>query len=281
MLTIGTAFYDLKAALHLLYDEREAAAIAHEVMEHITGLNRLERLTRKEQKLSGPQSESFAQLKTVLLKGVPLQYVFGVAHFLGRPFKVSPAVLIPRPETEELVQWIIDAEHPQKMLDIGTGSGCIAISLKLALPGCEVSAIDVSPEALEVAGQNAKALDARIDFIEADFLIQGAWAQLSVYDVIVSNPPYIPESERQTLHTNVRDHEPAAALFVAGNDALLFYEAIAAFGKTHLASEGTIYCELHRDYAAQTAALFRNSGYTNVTLRRDMHGNPRMLQARL
>lgn len=280
MLTLGEAFYDLKAALGALYDNEEASAIAHEVLQHLTGKSKLERLSQKEAQLSATQWQRFLQLRSALQSGAPLQYALGEAYFMGRRFSVSPAVLIPRPETEELVQWIISQERPQTLLDIGTGSGCIAISLKLALANCVVTAIDVSQTALEVAEKNARDLCADVHFEQLNFLDEQARSGLPGFDVIVSNPPYIPETERETLHTNVRDYEPETALFVPSENALLFYQQIAVFGKIHLNSGGSIYCELHQDYAEQTTALFRTQGYNFVTLRRDIHGNLRMLQAK-
>jgi release factor glutamine methyltransferase len=207
-----------------------------------------------------------------------MQYILGEAYFMGDRFMVSPAVLIPRPETEELVQWIIDEERPKHILDIGTGSGCIAISLAKRLPHSDVQAIDISAEALQVARQNAAALGVDIKFLQCDFLAQQD--TLGLFDLIVSNPPYIPETEKETLHTNVRDHEPGTALFVPNDDALLFYRSIAFFGKTHLKVGGFIYCEVHQDYATDTAALFKSEGYSTVTLRNDVNGNPRMIRVK-
>lgn len=280
MLLISDAFHKIKAGLLHLYDEGEASAIAHSLLEHITGLDRLSRLSQKSEVLSQEQEERFDTGMLALLTGTPLQYVTGEAYFLGKRFVVSPAVLIPRPETEELAQWIIDDRQGNSILDIGTGSGCIAISLKLAMSDKSVTAIDVSQDALAVAQKNASNLGADIGFKAIDFLNRNTWRGLGSFDIIVSNPPYIPASERETLHPNVRDHEPDSALFVLSDDALLFYDAIAQFGKQHLSNEGAIYCELHRDYAEDTARLFASYGYQHVQLASDMHGAPRMLRAR-
>jgi release factor glutamine methyltransferase len=277
---MGGAFYQLKERLHGLYDDGEASAIAHAALEHLTGQGRLQRLTRKDEPLDAKGMEQFAAMEEALLKGTPLQYVTGAALFLGRRFAVNSAVLIPRPETEELVQWIAAGEQPRSLIDIGTGSGCIAISLKLALPRASVQALDLSAEALRVAQENARLLQAAVRFEAMDFLDAAARDALPAFEVIVSNPPYIPITERGALHPNVRDHEPAAALFVPGDDALQFYRAIADFGLTHLAAAGSIYCELHRDYADAAATLFNGYGYNEVEVRDDMHGAPRMLRAR-
>lgn len=270
----------MKVALCSLYDEGEAIAIAHEALQYVTGLDKLSRLSQKEQPLSEAQTQTFGHMMEQLLASTPLQYALGEAYFMGRRFVATPAVLIPRPETEELVQWIIDEVKAGSILDIGTGSGCIPISLKLTLKNSDVSAIDISEEALAVARANSRELGADVVFRQIDFLNSIESEKLGSFDVIVSNPPYIPITESETLHANVREHEPAAALFVPGDDALLFYRAIAEFGKKHLAPRGAIYCELHRDYAVETASLFEKRGYGDVVLRKDMHGNQRMLRAR-
>lgn len=281
MLTCHQAFYQLRKALLPLYDQHEAAAIAHEVLHHITGLNKLQRLVEKDTPFTGHQAEVFEQYTRELQRGRPMQYVLGYAWFQGRRFRVDERVLIPRPETEELVQWIVDdysdSAAVHRILDIGTGSGCIPVSLKLAMPRFIVEACDVSPGALQVAAENAADLNASVHFFLCNILDSEACGALPVYNVLVSNPPYIPVTESNTLHTNVKDYEPSLALFAPGDDPLIFYRAIAELGRRHLAPGGTVYCELHCDYAAETAALFASFGY-NTTLRRDMHGNLRMLQ---
>ncbi len=281
MLSYSAAFYHLLDVLKKMYDDGESAAIAHEVMEHITSLNRLQRLDRKNEPLTASQQAILEAAIKDLKQSRPLQYITGTAWFMGRSFKVNEHVLIPRPETEELVQWIVDDNKGQSLsiLDIGTGSGCIPVSLKLALPDATVSSCDISVDALQVATENATGLEADVDFIQSDFLDESNWGTLGMYDVIVSNPPYIPVSEIQNMHTNVTDYEPHLALFVPNNDALLFYRKIAEFGHTHLQTGGAIYCELHKDHAVQTKELFEQEGYTNVLMIQDMHGNDRMLKA--
>ncbi len=281
MHTYSQAFYTLKGELTPMYDEREASAIAHEVMLHITRLDKLERLVQKDEEFTTEQEILFTQARIDLLKGKPLQYVTGSAWFMNREFIVNEHVLIPRPETEELVQWVVDDNKKDNIsiFDIGTGSGCIPISLKLALPAAAVTTCDISEMALETAAANAKKLLANIHFIGMDILDTEQQNNTGVYDVIVSNPPYIPISERANMHSNVKDHEPEIALFVPNDDALLFYRAIAQFGKTHLAEKGSIYCELESSHAQETKALFELMGYSNVEIRKDMHGNWRMLKA--
>lgn len=281
MLNYNDAFYQLLPILKEVYDDREAAAIAHEVMEYVTGLSKTERIVKKMELLTQLQHTTYIAAKEALALGKPLQYVTGTAWFMNRPFIVNEHVLIPRPETEELVDWIVkdNAGKPITILDIGTGSGCIPVSLKLEMPTATITSCDISNDALLVATENAKQLNAAIHFLQLDFLDTTAQDVLPAYDVIVSNPPYIPQYEMQNMHSNVKDHEPHLALFVPDNEPLLFYKAIAAFGHTHLKEHGAIYCELHADHARQTEQMFRDEGYTDVLLRDDMHGNPRMLRA--
>ncbi|HEY9176533.1 MAG TPA: peptide chain release factor N(5)-glutamine methyltransferase [Flavipsychrobacter sp.] len=282
MFSYSAAYGELSAALQHLYDTREAAAIAHAALEHVTGAGRLQRLTDRDKLLTAEQAAQFNEIKAGLLSGSPMQYVLGYAWFMGGRFTVNEHVLIPRPETEELVQWIVDDSDglSPSVIDIGTGSGCIPVSLKLLLPQAKVTATDISEGALAIAKKNAGLLGADVQFINADFLDTGTWQELGQFDIIVSNPPYIPDTEKETLGAHVREHEPGQALFVPGNDALLFYRHIADFAQEHLAEGGAVYCELHVDYAAATQELFRSMGYTHTELRTDMHGNLRMLKAK-
>lgn len=280
MLSLNNAFYQLKAALQPLYDAREAEAVAHEFLHHITGLTRTERLMRKQELLTPLQQHAYDAGTAALTTGKPLQQVTHTAWFMRRQYYVNEHVLIPRPETEELVQWVVDDKPvAATILDIGTGSGCIPVSLKLALPDATVNAIDISDDALQVAMRNAKTHSAKVSFQQIDFLDHAAQQGLGKYDIIISNPPYIPLSEIEKLHPNVREHEPHTALFVPTNDALLFYREIAIFGKTHLNDGGSIYCELDAAHAAATKTLFEEHGYSNVVLRKDLNDNWRMLKA--
>jgi release factor glutamine methyltransferase len=284
MQTYSQAFYHMRQQLLVVYDDREAAAIAHEVMYYITGLDKVQRLMQKDAVLSEEQEERLTAALQELLQGRPLQYITHSAWFLGREFYVDEHVLIPRPETEELVQWVI-VEIPNskfqipKVLDIGTGSGCIPISLKLAMPDADVTSVDISEDALGVARRNATSLAADVNFVQLDFLNSQEHNKLGVYDVIVSNPPYIPEIEKENMHSNVKDHEPSIALFVPDEDAMLFYKAIARFGKEHLKEGGTIYCEIEVGKPEESRAVFEEMGYKNVEVRKDMHGNWRMVKA--
>lgn len=283
MHSYNQAFYALKNQLQPLYDEREAAAMAHELLEHITGLGRTARLMQKNDTLTPAQQQQYDVAATQLAAGTPLQYTTGKAWFMGHPYTVNKNVLIPRPETEELVDWIVTDSKPTNpaphILDIGTGSGCIPIALKLLIAGSTITTCDISSGALAVAAGNAAALGAGIQLLELNFLNSQQHSRLGLYDIIVSNPPYIPLSEQKTLHTNVRDHEPALALFVPDGDALIFYRAIATFGLTHLCPGGAVYCELDAAHAQQCQELFATAGYSTVRLRQDMSGNWRMLRA--
>jgi len=282
MLSYSQAFYHLSGRLQQLYEQQEAIAISHEVLFHITKLDKVQRLLGKDTLFTADQQVQYDHMLQQLENGRPLQYVVGEAWFMGRLFKVDENVLIPRPETEELVQWIIDDTEERTactILDIGTGSGCIPISLKLAMPFAGITSCDISAEALGVAHTNMSALHVDVQFLHLDFLNQKERGALPMFDVIISNPPYIPISEKESLHKNVRDYEPAQALFVPDNDALIFYRVIAEFGKEHLNTNGAIYCELHVDYAMHTKALFEMAGYSTVEIRKDVHGNLRMLKA--
>ena len=293
-----------------MYDANEAVAMTHLFLEYITGLNKSDRLLKKDTLFNERQQELFDAKSKQLTKGKPIQYVTNSAWFMGREFLVNESVLIPRPETEELVQWILDevvsrkslvlspgdnegngSQPPERIrtLDIGSGSGCIGLSLARLLPNAIVTCTDVSKEAIEVlktniewvlnANEKKKGLD-NITIKALDFLNETQRnKQLGRYELIVSNPPYIPASEKAKMHKNVTDHEPAIALFVPDNDALVFYRAIAAFGKEHLSSNGYIYCELDAAHAAACKTLFEAAGYKDVEIKKDMHGNWRMLRA--
>lgn len=280
MITLNDAFYTLKNVLQKLYDASESSAIAHELLNHITGLSKFERLVNKEQSLSPSQQEFFNQAKQRLLNGEPLQYVIGVQWFMGRPFEVNRHVLIPRPETEELVQWIVHdwkGKAAVSILDIGTGSGCIPVSLKLQLPQANITTGDISDATLQVAERNALKHDVEIELIEIDFLNEHTWKHLEQYDILVSNPPYIPLAEKQYMHHNVLDYEPGLALFVPDKDPLLFYRKIAQFAQTHLKPNGAVYCEVHKAHAYETKELFEQF-FNHVKLRKDMNEHERMVK---
>ncbi len=282
-MTIKDAERHITDQLQGIYDRGEAARMADWLLENITGTKRTERVSERGLSLSNEQMEDIYSLTKRLLRHEPIQYVLNEAWFSGLKFYVDKNVLIPRPETEELVEWICKdipahARHKIHVLDIGTGSGCIPIALKKRMSNVELWAVDSSTGALEVAKKNAASLDAIINFIRLDFLDKNSWSQLPVFDIIVSNPPYVPEKDKPTIDPNVLDYEPATALFVPDNDPLVFYKAIAEFGKTHLNVGGAIYVEIHETLGEATLALLRSGGYA-TELRKDMQGRDRMIKA--
>jgi release factor glutamine methyltransferase len=265
------------------YESREADNIADWVFETITGSKRLERSSNKGIILSDDIYERLNNALQRLLRNEPVQYVLGEAYFYKRRFIVNKHVLIPRPETEELVEEIkkkeLKIKQELKILDIGTGSGCIAISIKKELPGAEVTAIDVSEEALKVARDNATSLDAEVIFRQKDFLNEYSWQDLPSYDIIVSNPPYIPIMEKEMLSRNVTEHEPPIALFVWDNDPFIFYKMIARFSKGHLDPNGKIYVEVHENFAKNVKDIFFENRFTDVKVKVDIYGKERMITA--
>jgi release factor glutamine methyltransferase len=205
----------------------------------------------------------------------PLDYIIGYTPFYKNNFKVTKDTLIPRPETEELVDWILDeqqTDNPISILDIGTGSGCIAISLALHIKNCAVTAVDISKEALEVAKSNASKLNATVNFVHIDFLDMNHWNQIGNFDIIVSNPPYIPEKERTQMEANVLMHEPKISLFVPDSNPLIFYEKIFEFAQSHLNTNGIIYCE-----TSQNIQLLEYNGF-KIDSKIDLSGNPRFIK---
>ena len=282
--------------LRLLYDSHEASVITSMVFEKIAGADKTALVTQPGRTLAKDIIEDLNVALEQLKLHVPVQYVLGQAWFYNMIFKVSPAVLVPRPETEELVQLVIDdyrikldnlklgesgfkpAEaRPVSILDIGTGSGCIAVAVKKSLPDIRMQAIDISAGALSVAKINAMEQQADIQFLQVDFLEEDHWMQLPVFDVIISNPPYIPLNEKDKMDKNVTAFEPHTALFVPEKTPLLFYEKIAAFGKKHLQINGKIYVEIHEDFAAATMEVFKHS--YKVSVKKDLYGKRRMLIA--
>lgn len=275
---MNEAYIRLRQSLAALYGEGEAQAVALLVMEKVLGLTRTDIYCGKVRQISEDERTRFLNISQKLLQGVPVQYALGEADFLGRTFRVSPEVLVPRPETEELVQWattVAGAQSNPRALDAGTGSGCIAVSLKLECPQAEVEAWDLSQGALAVARENAERLQADVRFSRHDLL--APWPEEARYSLIVSNPPYIAEREKADMEPHVLDHEPHMALFVPDADPLLFYRALAQASVRHLLPGGWLLVEINRAYARETAALFRSVGLEQVEIRRDGFGNERMV----
>ena len=303
---------ELITALTPLHGAGEARAIVRLVMEERFGLSQADLLLGKDTELSRTDRAEFEKIAQRLLAGEPVQHVLGYATFCGRRFRVTPDVLIPRPETEELVHWAIEqasvlptfpSQHspfqhsplgglgafpsPLRVLDLCTGSGCIAVSLALALPAARVVGVDISAPALAIARENAAALGAtNVTFFQQDVLGNQCSkfnVQSSKFNVqcstIISNPPYVRNSEAADIHPTVLDHEPSLALFVPDEDPLRFYHAIARIGLRTLIPGGCVLVEINAALAEDTRALFASYGYAGVTLRNDQFGRPRMLRA--
>ena len=258
--------------------EGEASALAFMLIEETTQLSKAQILTSD---CDGTDADSLLSMAQTIASGTPIQQVLGYAFFCGLKLKVTPSVLSPRPETEELVRWVVDeSPAPHSILDIGTGSGCIAIALAKALSQTRLTAIDISDEALAVARENAKMHDADIDFIQADILNPNPSLVNNRFDVIVSNPPYICNKEADEMEKNVLDYEPHVALFVPDDDPLLFYRAIAQQALTMLTPDGTLFFEINRLYAQELTTMLQSMGFQHITVRQDQFNNDRMLRAR-
>jgi len=272
--------------LNLLKDEypaQEASSFFNLLTESYLGMNRLDFALKPGKELSLEEKEKFEFAIGMLSLHEPIQYIIGETEFFGLKFKVNKNVLIPRPETEELVQWILDdvreSKNPPnlKILDIGTGSGCIAISLAKHLPNAEIFALDISEIALKTARENAGLNKVNVNFIQADIL--NLEALTGKFDVIVSNPPYVREMEKVEMHRNVLDNEPDMALYVKDNDPLIFYGIIAKLAQAGLQKNGNLYFEINQYLANETEEILKNSGFETV-LKQDIFGNYRMLKGR-
>lgn len=263
-----------------LYDQREAQALFRRYVEERLGVEYY--LFLLDMNLPADLPDGWETDLERLASGEPFQYVMERTEFCGLPFKVTPAVLIPRPETEELVAGIVSENAGRtalSVLDIGTGSGAIAVTLAKNLPAASVTALDVSDEALMVAAENAETNNVSVRFLKFDIL--GEAPLPGRYDLIVSNPPYVPERDRAAMHRNVLEHEPALALFVPDDRPLLFYEAIAEKSATALNPGGRLYLETHEDYHPELKQLLENHGFVNVECRQDLFVRPRFVVGKL
>lgn len=295
----------------LLYDEREARAVADLVMAEVCGLSPADRILHPDLPLPSDQRQRVLHVARQLAEGVPVQQALGYAWFCGERFVVTPDVLVPRPETAELVQWVVSvatsfgsSEAPLRILDVGTGSGCIALSLARLIHHSDVFALDLSTAALSVADQNAKQQHiSNVHFVHSDILRlsgeqqstglstgcspsstiypQASDVALPTFHVIVSNPPYVCQREAVEMSSLVLDHEPSMALFVPDADPLLFYRAIARYALSHLVSGGYLFFEVNAAYGPDTCQLLEQLGFASVTLRQDVTGRDRMVSAQL
>ena len=268
--------------LSSLYPETEIQSFFNILLKEHLSISRIELALQPQLEFSKNQYEFFQKALENLKKEIPIQYIIGTTNFYGLPFKVNENVLIPRPETEELVEWIITStllSNPIKILDIGTGSGCIAISLAKNISNAEVCAIDISLEAIKTAQKNAEINHVNVHFIETNIL--NTEKLPAVFDIIVSNPPYVSELEKKEMKKNVLANEPHLALFVENNNPLLFYDKIADLAKTHLTKNGTLYFEINQYLGNETVELLKLKGYKTIELKKDIYGADRMIKAQL
>lgn len=285
-MTIQEATFLLLNKLRSAHSQDEAGEITDWVMEHITGSKKAERMIYKNSSITDSEETILSQYIERLMRHEPVQYILGYTWFAGMKFKVNRNVLIPRPETEELVDWIVKETNVQRqmpniqfsIIDVGTGSGCIAISLKKKIPEASVNAIDVCSEAINTATENAVDLNVEIDFTLLDFLDEEKWRDLGNFDIIVSNPPYVKQSEADQMQKRVTEYEPLKALFVPDHDALLFYRKLSDFAKSHLNKHGKIFVEVNESLGNETVVVFNQSGF-KTEIRKDMQGKDRMVKA--
>ena len=279
-MTVGSLFSELRSKLTEKFSPSEAKEMSLLIFESLKDWTQTDLLIHNNDAVSDYIVNKATGIVNRTLKGEPLQYILGVAHFYGLKFKVTPATLIPRPETTELVDLIVDNNTDRKdlkVLDLGTGSGCIAISLARNLKFPLVSAIDISSQALAVARENAKALNVAVDFRQEDIL--NLTAPADKYDIIVSNPPYILTKEAENMDLNVLDYEPHTALFVPDNDPLKFYIPIIEFAERYLDGDGQLYFEINPLCAISLSERVKNAGFRNVEIVKDISGKDRFIYA--
>ena len=297
-MTLAELLSVFKEKLQHLYEEDEVKELFSISVNAVLNYSKSDVNFKKGETISRDILLKFNKILADLTNGKPIQYIFGKAHFYGLTFQVNPSVLIPRPETEELVDWII-AEikideslslgnidgHPKSeiknILDIGTGSGCIAISLKKNLPTANVNAVDISDEALQTAKEKAKLNEASVNFIQDDILNSKLSFDEGTFDVIVSNPPYVKEDERKAMHSNVLAHEPHVALFVTNENPFVFYDVIADYALKYLKKGGFLFFEINEYLGSQMIELLEHKKFTAIQLKKDMQGKDRMLRAQL
>ena len=268
----------INEALTGCYSSGEVSALTRIIAVELLGISQIAFYLKDDITLTTEQQTQLDNAIERLKKQEPIQYILGYCDFCGLRFKVTPATLIPRPETSELVEWIAsEAIGKESILDIGTGSGCIAVSLANKIPQSDVTAWDISPDALAVAAENSKANGQAVTFEQVDILAYQPTGEQ--FDIIVSNPPYIKENEKEAMHANVLDWEPHTALFVPDSDPLLFYRTIAEKGLTLLKPGGTLYFEINRAHGKETIDMLLSLGYTDIELRKDFADNDRMIRA--
>jgi len=282
-LTLKEIKASFKNSLSDLYPSEEIQSLFNILSEEYLKLSRVEIALNPEKEIQEEDAEKFEKTLRRLENQEPIQYIIGATEFYSLSFKVNKYTLIPRPETEELVEWILDNSEfriqNSELLDIGTGSGCIAISLAKNLPNSKVSAIDISEEALKIAHQNAELNKVEIEFFQTDIL--KAKTLPKQYDVIISNPPYVRELEKKRMHQNVLKYEPDSALYVSNEDPLLFYKIISRLAKTHLEPKGKLFFEINEYLAIELIELLKSEGFQNIEVKKDIFGKDRMLKCKL
>ena len=273
-----TIAHKIHEGLVNVYSDGEIKALTRIIATELLGVSQMAFYLKDDITLTAEQEALLGNAIERLQKREPIQHILGYSDFCGLRFKVTPATLIPRPETSELVEWIAsEATGNEIILDIGTGSGCIAVSLAHKVPQSKVTAWDISNDALAVAAENSKANGQAVTFEQVDILAYEPTGEQ--FDIIVSNPPYIKENEKEAMHANVLDWEPHTALFVPDNDPLLFYRAIAEKGLFMLTPGGKLYFEINRAHGKETMEMLAALGYTNIELRKDFADNDRMIRA--
>jgi release factor glutamine methyltransferase len=272
-------FRDLRKQITLSEDAAEIESMLYLILEHIAGISRSDVISQKAISLTEKEERRIEEVIKRLNTQEPVQYILGKADFFGRVFLVNPSVLIPRSETELLIDEIVKeaSTAPGKLLDIGTGSGCIAITLAKELPDKTVIAFDISGAALKTASENATELLAQVDFRKTDILTEDI--PFNDLEIIVSNPPYVTVSEKHSMNSNVLNNEPHLALFVPDNDPLVFYKAIAAKGFAALKSGGKIYVEINEQFGKETSDAFQKEGFTMIRIVKDLQGKDRVVVA--
>lgn len=275
-MTIRETIQKIEGAISTLYDSREATAVARQVVCRRCGYNFSQLVVHYDDEVQITDLESIV---AELAAARPVQYVLGEAVFCDLDFTVSEGVLIPRPETEELVEWVASgAKRGARILDVGTGSGAIAVALAKKVEGAEVVAVDISEKALQIAAENVARHNANVTLVKADAL--GDMSHLGQFDIIVSNPPYIPQSDIAAMHRNVVDYEPHTALFVADDDPLCFYRSIAQNGVKMLREGGSLYFEIYERFGAQMVKMLEEMGYSDSVVVKDVFGKERMVWSR-
>lgn len=278
-MTVREELLEMRKRLSGIYDDREREAVILLIFEYVKGWHRVDLIINEGKELSDYSRRKIDGIVDRLILGEPIQYITGTARFFGMDFRVGPGVLIPRPETAELVDWILDENKGDdlQVLDVGTGSGCIAICLARNLAFANVKAIDVSPKAIEVAKENADMLKAKVDFEETDMY---KWnPEPNSLDIVVSNPPYIAPDEKDDMEVRVKDFEPEEALFVPADNPIRPYRRIEEIASQGLKQGGKVYLELNPRYADVVKAYFEKKGWGSVELRIDSYGKKRMMKA--